>query len=104
MMDGIRINLMELGHSGHQRQHLLNVIRGWNSHSQSSWSMRVTVSNDLLEIHPDIAEAVADHAQRGVELEILAADVATRLKNAEFIDRVPLSWIYPPGPPDTSPA
>ena len=101
-MNSIRTNVIEFGHLGHQRQHLLNVVKGWRKYSNDRWSMRVTATPEFGRAHPDVEAAVAGCGSERVEFHVLRPDAAARLSEAPLGDRIPLSWIVPPGPPKNS--
>jgi glycosyltransferase involved in cell wall biosynthesis len=101
-MNQIRTNVIEFGHLGHQRQHLLNVVKGWRKYSNDRWSMRVTATPEFARAHPDVEAAVAACGSERVEFHVLRPEAAARLSEAPLGDRIPLSWIVPPGPPKDS--
>jgi glycosyltransferase involved in cell wall biosynthesis len=101
-MNLIRTNVVEFGHSGHQRQHLLNLVKGWQKYSGSRWPMRVTVTPGFAKAHPDVEAAVAGCRSGRIEFHVLRPEAEARLSEAVLGDRIPLSWIVPPGPPGDS--
>lgn len=95
----MRLNIIELGHSGHQRQHLLNVIEGWRKYASEGSHAEIVVSDSFLQSHPDVVRSNAEFDRHGIWIHPIAEQTSQTINR----EQIPLSWIYPPGPPHPSP-
>jgi len=98
-VSGLRLNLVELGHSGHHAGYLRHLVRAWPEFSGAQSMLRITATPGLASAHPDLVRALDEQRVEGVELQVLDPRIADDLEAAARPDRIPLSWLIGSGPP-----